>query len=223
MTRKADSKALLRARFLEKLSESLFHNDEMGLIIQLMKKLKIRNKDFTGQEYQVLYIMTLCEVIPLSKWPKSLRDELIVSYKHEINSPYLLRPLDPSDAKNHIQSLIRLNDRLGSDGFSLEQKSTLEASLVSEWSYPLRPRAKTAIKEYIEKNDITCSHSTNSSRIRCQTSLKSSNYHVGHIFSQYWCEAYVIFQESMNHPDNLYLSCPECNVKLKQGCQTNIC
>ena len=214
----ANSSALIRARYLENLSENLFQNHEMGLVIQLMKKLKIRNKDFEGQEYQVLYVMTLCEVIPLSKWPSSLKEELKKSYKHEINFPYLLRPLDPSDAKNHIQSLIRLNDRLGSDGFSLEQKSTLETSLVSEWSYPLRPRAKRAIKEYIEHNDITCSHSTNSSRIKCNNSLKSSNYHIGHIFSQYWCEAYVIFQESMNHPDNLYLSCPECNVKLQQGC-----
>ena len=216
----ANARALIRARYLEKLSERLFKKHETGLIIQLMKKLKIRNKDVKGEEYSVLYVMTLCEVVPFERWPKNLQDELEKSYNHKINMPYLLRPMDPSDVKNHLLSLIRLNEKLGDEKeFLLEQRTTLEAGLANEWSYPLKPKCREAIRAYIRTNDITCSHSNSDTRTQCETSLvETDSEHVGHIFSQYWCEAYVVFQESMNHPDNLYLSCPDCNIKLKQGC-----
>lgn len=215
----ANASALIRARYLEKLSERLFNEHETGLVIQLMKKLKIRNKDIEGEEYRVLYVMTFCEVIPFNRWPKNLQDELLDSYKRKINLPYLLRPMDPSDVKNHLLSLIRLNDRLGDKDFQLMQRTTLETSLANEWSYPLKKKCREAIRSYISSENIKCSHSTNKTRTQCETRLvDTDSEHIGHIFSQYWCEAYVVFQESMNHPDNLYLSCPNCNIKLKEGC-----
>ena len=214
----ASASALIRARYLEKLSENLFNKNETGLIMQLMKKLIIRNEDIKGEEYKVLYVMSFCEIIPFNRWPDTLKSELLESYNHEINLPYLLRPMDPGDVKNHLLSLIRLNVQLGDEKFNLEQRSTLGAELVNKWSYPLNKKCRDEIAKYITNNEIRCSHSTGNTRVHCETLLPPSDFHIGHIFSQYWCQAYLVFQESMNHPDNLYLSCPDCNLKLKEGC-----
>jgi len=57
-------------------------------------------------------------------------------------------------------------------------------------------------------NNIEFSNVTNKSKI-----------HLGHIVPQNWASLYQFFQENnhIHHPDNLYLSCAECNTSLNDS------
>ena len=218
---RADCSSLLRARFLENLSKEMFSKEQTGLVIQLMKKIKIRSKvPNRVDEIKIMYIMALCEVIPLDRVPTTLLGELENKYIHELNYPYVLRPLEPIEASNHLIALINLDKERKSDDdddFALDQRPALKPSIASEWNYPITGKRRKMIEKYIEENVVTCSHVCGDTSEECQTSLHK-NLHIGHIFSQKWCNTYLIFQESKNHPDNLYLSCKSCNSTLSEGC-----
>lgn len=215
---RADCSSLLRARFLENLSKEMFSKEQTGLVIQLMKKIRIRSKvPDRVDEIKIMYIMALCEVIPLDRVPTTLRGELEDKYIHELNYPYVLRPLEPIEASNHLIALINLDkERKPEDDSALDQRPALKPSIASEWNYPITGKRRKMIEKYIEENAVTCSHVSGTGE-KCQRSLQN-NLHIGHIYSQKWCNTYLIFQESKNHPDNLYLTCKSCNSALSEGC-----
>ena len=210
--------SILRARHLEFLSEGVMEDGGQGLILQLACLLRPKGVPNSPREYKSMFLMSFCEVIPLSKWPSELLDREREKYHHELFLPYLLRPIDPDEAEKHLKSLILLG---GSSG-DFEIRTPLSMELVKKWNYENATKRsnRDAFNGYVERNDVRCPHVTpviTGRQLPCDTKLKPGGFHIGHIFSQKWCDAYSIFQESVHHPDNLYLSCPSCYASLNQG------
>ena len=210
----------LRARHLEHLSEQIFDKEDQGLIIQIAGNVKIRG-GLGDREYKSFYVMSLCEIIPQSRWDEHLlRTELEV-YKDKLFLPYLLKPLDAKYADSQLRVFKLLDTTVGKEKF--EVRAPLPQSIAKKYSYRSKkqyPKRKE-IYNYIKSQNPNCSHAkkTGGKWSPCPVKLKPDNTtHIGHIFSQYWCTAYSVFQESMNHPDNLYLSCQSCNSGLNSGC-----
>ena len=215
----ANFSSILRARHLEFLSEGVMEDGGQGLILQLACLLRPKGVDGMGpREYKSMFLMSYCEVIPLSRWPRDLLRREKKKYHHELFLPYLLRPIDPDNAERQLKSL-RL---MGGSSGDFEIRTPLSMSLVKKWNYENATKRsnREILNRYVERNDVSCPHVTpviTGRQLPCGTKLKTGGFHIGHIFSQKWCDAYSIFQESVHHPDNLYLSCVSCNASLNQG------
>ena len=212
----------LRARHLEHLSEQIFDKEGQGLIIQIAGKVNIRG-GLGGREYKSFYVMSLCEIIPQSRWDKDLLKKELKVYKDKLFLPYLLKPLDARYADSQLRVFQLLDTTIGEDDKYEVRPRISPPNLVKKYSYDsLKTKAqKKPIYDYIRSQNPKCSHAikTGGKWSSCPETLKADKTtHIGHIFSKNWCTAYSIFQESMNHPDNLYLSCNRCNPGLGQGC-----
>ena len=217
----------LRARHLEHLSEQIFDKEGQGLIIQIAGKVKIRG-GMGGREYNSFYVMSLCEIIPQSRWNKDLMKKELKVYKDKLFLPYLLKPLDARYADSQLRVFQLLGTTIGKNDKYEVRPGISPPNLVKKYSYgSLQTKAqKKPIYDYIRSQNPQCSHAINTAPVTekpkwssCPETLKADKTtHISHIFSQNWCTAYSVFQESMNHPDNLYLSCNSCNSGLGEGC-----
>ncbi|MGB2340684.1 MAG: hypothetical protein ACPH9K_06770 [Candidatus Poseidoniaceae archaeon] len=209
----------LRARHIEQLSEEIFQRDGQGLILQIAGHIDIRG-GLDGREYKSFYIMGLCEVVPPSKWDPTLKQQELDYYKDELFLPYLLKPLDATFACKKLRAINLLDNTTGN---TYQARTPLTDKLAKKYNYNFlkTQKQKKQIYDYITSENPKCSHaiSTGGKITQCSTALQpNGTTHIGHIFSQNWCSAYSVFQESVNHPDNLYLSCNTCNTTLNQGC-----
>ena len=150
---------------------------------------------------------------------RSSADACCKKYKNELFLPYLLKPLDAKYADSQLRAFDLLDQTIG----DYEAKTPLPRKVAKKFAFNnLKSKVqRKLIYDYIHNHSPYCSHATRKGGkvVECKNRLKpDKTTHIGHIFSQNWCTAYSVFQESMNHPDNLYLSCSSCNTSLNLGC-----
>ena len=216
-------------RFLEFLSEELFPNNDSGVIFQLVVKLvkdklklKIENKSKEiNEEYATSMITSYCEILTHRRWWEGPINETEEIYGHKMLYPLLAKPLTIEEIQTKINlTLALLNHKDGVDPYKVRSRS-LTSEEISKWNYKAIVGNKDKRKllwDCISNYNIKCGHHKDDTTTPCSGINKPSDLNVGHILSQHWANAYHIFQKSVHHPDNLFLTCKNCNSSLNFGC-----
>lgn len=226
---KQGPKDVVQLRFLEFLSEEIFQNDDAGLILQLVVKLnkdrlklKIDGKSKEiNDEYGTSMITSYCEIFTHRRWWKEPINETKEIYGHRMLYPLLAKPLTPEEIQTKINlTLTLLNHKDGIDPYKVRSRA-LTSKEITKWNYKAIEGNKSKrqlLWDCIVNYQIKCGHHKDDSTTQCRGINKQSDLHIGHILSQHWANSYNIFQESVHHPDNLYLACQSCNSSLNFGC-----
>lgn len=212
-------KSVAQCRYLEALSEVLFEDSKEGLVLQIVAQLNVNNPH-DKEEYKTAMVFSFCEVIPISQWDRELYDREWKIYGDELLFPLLLKPLSANDARQKIGLIQDLGKDIDptKDPYEI-RTSSLDINLMKKWNYLGIQSSKQTRKElqnFINNHSPLCAHHDDNCTKSCG-GMTSKNFHVGHIVSQSWSKSYRVFQESVHHPDNLYLCCSSCNVSLGKG------
>jgi hypothetical protein len=220
---------LVNFRFLEFLSDELFPNQDSGVIFQLVVKLKkdklklkIQNKSKeVNEEYATSMMTAYCEVLTPSRWWNEPITETKRIYGHEMLYPLLAKPLAIEEIQTKINMTLALvNHKDGVDPYKVRSR-TLTSEEITKWNYKAiegNKKKRKLLWDCILNYGIKCGHHKDDSTTPCRGINKPSDLHIGHILSQHWANSYNIFQESVHHPDNLFLTCKSCNSSLNFGC-----
>lgn len=215
-------KSVVQCRYLEALSETLFENKNEGLILQIVAQLNVNNPH-EKEEFKTAMVFSFCEVIPISRWDKTLIKRERKIYGNELLFPLLLKPLTDSEARQKIGLIQDLGKDIDKEKDPYEiRTSTLDINLMKKWNYlaidssTKKRGQKKQIADFIKRHKPLCAHHDDDCTKSCG-GMTPENFEVSHIVSQSWSKSYRVFQESVHHPDNLYLSCQGCNGSLGQG------
>jgi phage-related protein len=212
-------KSVAQCRYLEALSEELFENSDSGLILQVVAQLNVNNSH-PVEEFSTAMVFSFCEVIPISKWDKELYDRELEIYGDELLFPLLLKPLSAKVAREKIGLIQDIGKEIDSVQDPYEIRTTLlDFNSIKKWNYKSIQSTKSVRKElleHIKRHSPKCAHHDDDCTKKC-SGMTEKNFHVGHIVSQSWSKSYRVFQESVHHPDNLYLCCSSCNESLGKG------
>jgi len=212
-------KSVAQCRYLEALSEVLFEDSDDGLILQIVAQLNVDNPHDI-QEFKTAMVFSFCEVIPISRWDKELYDRELKIYGDELLFPLLLKPLSANVARQKIGLIQDLGKDIDptKDPYEI-RTSSLGLNLMKKWNYlgiQSSRQTRKELQDFIYRHSPLCAHHDDTCTKSC-SGMTSKNFHVGHIVSQSWSKSYRVFQESVHHPDNLYLTCSSCNESLGKG------
>jgi len=127
-----------------------------------------------------------------------------------LHYPLKLQLINKEEALNSLLVLKSMNEDIG----DLETRFDLSDALAREWSYDKINSSKKGkkIKIWAQSVGKHCPGSL------CENKpfddIPSSKIAFGHIISQHWSRAFTYLLKSVDHPDNLYLTCSRCNSSL---------
>lgn len=113
-------------------------------------------------------------------------------------------------------------------GFKI--RTPLSSQLENDWNYNKissnSMKRGIAIRKWAQSVKLSCPDGSGPKCVKTLDLEKNySKIHVGHIISQYWAQAYSFLNQfpnnTVNHPDNLYLSCSSCNQSLNKNFPDN--
>lgn len=185
-----DVSGVMRYRFYEYISKKL--NIDLLLIAVMWFKYRIND--------QLNHVFVLCPT-------KVIPGDINSNFFDDISRPLKLQTITRNDAFLTLNRLRSLNE----SSLELTVRPELSDDMVREWSYE---KIKTGpkglkIKKWAQKTGQECPD--------CLTPFNQftfSNIAFGHIVSQNWSRSFTFLLDKVNHPDNLYLTCQNCNSSL---------
>jgi len=189
-----DLRSMLRFRWIQYISKKM--NIPVILLVVMWFKLEGAK---SGEDH--LFVIAPAKVIEMP--PIIVNDtNLEASIKLEI--------ITRKEAEDIISRFYALNDTTT----PIEIREHLPELIAREWSYEkIKASLKgRKIKKWAMDNGYTCPSD------RCGhksfSALTYSEISFGHIVSQDWAKAFRFLLEKKDHPDNLYLTCKNCNSSL---------
>jgi hypothetical protein len=188
---------MLRYRWCQFLSDRL----EVPYILIVIMWFEYRINDSMNQ----VFIISPAKIIDQKKDINNLGKS--------IHRPLNLQIINRDEAFN---SILRVNSLSESD-LDLDSRAPLQESLSREWAYEkINNSAKgKQIKQWTKKKGKVCPEER-CNHVRFE-SLKMSNIAFGHIISQHWSRSFTYLLDKKDHPDNLYLTCQNCNASLSNN------
>ncbi len=189
-----DCSGFLRYRFCHYISEKL----DVPYILLVIMWFEYRINDNLNQ----LFIIAPAKIINKNNQLKNLNKNL--------HKPLELQLIDRKEAAEALLVLDSRKDSLDDIIF----REPLSDSLSREWSYNNISSGEKGkkVKRWAKENGKKCPGNL------CQNKpfkdFPLSKLAFGHIISQKWAKAFTYLLKSVHHPDNLYLTCSNCNSSL---------
>lgn len=190
----ANVSGMLRYRYLQHLSKHL--EIDLPILVIMWFEYRISN------DINHVFLVAPAKVI---KFEGDLKD-----LNASIQNPLSLQLIQRSEAYAKIDQVFALNQ----DDSEIDSRSELNINLAREFSYDKIKGSEKGrmIKRWAANTNkkcpgTLCNHTS-------FNNLNLSKIAFGHIVSQQWSSAFPHLHHSVNHPDNLYLTCNRCNSSL---------
>lgn len=148
--------------------------------------------------------------------------KVIVNSSNNINTK-ISKPIDLQlIERSECYSIINRFESLNDSDIKLSVRNELPENIGREYSYNNISNSKKGrnIKSWAKKNGKKCIDGKICNNIEFKD-LRDSDIAFGHIISQNWSKSFTYLLDSVNHPDNLYLSCKKCNSSLSDNFPDN--
>ncbi len=189
---------MLRYRWCQYLAEQF----KGGFIILAIMWFKTK----INEDINHVFIISPVKIIEMEKDLGNIGDTL--------QNPLNLQLISRQDALSSINHIFTLAEPES----EYEKRFPLEDRLAREFSYDkIKATSKGRnIKRWAQTTGKRCpgTHCKNAQQNIEFKDLKLSEIAFGHIISQKWASTFPFLSESVNHPDNLYLTCRNCNSSL---------
>ena len=128
-----------------------------------------------------------------------------------LSNPLTLRLIERSEAYDSIR-LLRALDETSLD---MEVRKSLDLKLAEEWSYSQIDKLSKGnkLKIWAKRMGFGCPDGSKCGHVKFEN-IKNSDMAFGHIIPQNWARTFPHHLSTINHPDNLYLTCKRCNESL---------
>jgi len=195
-----DLRGLLRYRFYEHFTQ------EMGVPLILFVTMWFGFNNGLEKEDQDLHPVE-------SKWVFTICPVKVISHKTldegSIHSPIELQLISRKEAYDICSQL----KNLAKPNVDLQFRPSLSLAIQSEFSYEHIKSSKkgNAIKKWAQINNKKCP--------ACDkpfSDMPNSKIAFGHVISQNWCQSFSFLSNKVHDPDNLYLTCSQCNSSLNK-------
>lgn len=144
-------------------------------------------------------------------------DDDLADLNESLHHPLQLQIITREEALVHLNRLFALNET----DFSVEARNALSEQLAREWAYDKINNTERGrqIKRWAQGVGKRCPGSL------CKSGkehipfkdLSMSEIAFGHIIPQKWAKVFSYLLEKVDHPDNLYLTCKNCNSSLSDA------
>jgi len=192
-----DVTGMLRYRWCQMLSKKL----PVPLIVLVIMWFRYRLDDSRNH----LFVMAPAKVTSPEEDLKNLDQSL--------HNPLKLQLISRVEAYSTINVLQALND----SQLEIRARRPIPDEVSREYSYEkitVSPKGRN-LKEWAKKVGKRCPGECCNQRPF--SGLNSQDIAFGHIISQNWARAFNFLLDKVDHPDNLYLTCRNCNSSLSQN------
>jgi hypothetical protein len=144
----------------------------------------------------------------------------IIDYAHDLNdlgkslsNPLTLQLIN----RTTVYGIFNLLRTLNQTKQEIPIREGLHDSLAREWSFEQINSSQRGrkIKRWAQKLGKTCP-GTICNHIKFEL-LSSNQMAFGHVISQKWIQSFTFLLDKKDHPDNLYLTCNQCNSQLSDS------
>jgi len=193
----SDATGMLRYRWCQFLSKKL----QIPFVVIAVMWFEYRANDSSN----LIFIASPAKIINFDEDLKNLGSSL--------HNPLTLQLINRSDAYNIINLIRSLNQTES----HIDTRTELPVSLAREWSFERLNSSEKGrkLKRWAQKMGYSCP-GTLCNHIKFEK-LDQRKIAFGHIVSQEWTRSFTFLLDRKDHPDNLYLTCQQCNSSLSDN------
>lgn len=135
------------------------------------------------------------------------------NFGDSLSNPLTLQLITRSSVYNSL-NLLRTANQTNQE---ITIRAGLQDALAREWSFDRINSTEKGrkIKRWAQRRGYSCP-GTRCNHVKFEM-LKSSQIAFGHVISQNWVQSFTFLLDKKDHPDNLYLTCQQCNSQLSDG------
>jgi len=193
----SDATGMLRYRWCQFLGKKL----QIPFVVIAVMWFEYRINDSSN----LIFIASPAKITNFEDDLKNLGDSL--------HNPLTLQLINRSDAYNIINLVRSLNQTES----HIETRMELPVSIAREWSFDRLNSSEKGrkVKRWAQKMGYSCP-GTLCNHVKFDK-LDQRKIAFGHIVSQEWTRSFTFLLDRKDHPDNLYLTCQQCNSSLSDN------